>query len=104
MRYAYNDLGQQQAGATVSVRLSGSASNVVLVDQSNFARYRAGQPFLYTGGHYMRTPVRLEIPEDGHWYVIVDLGGYRGRVRAHVEVQSPDGSPAGVSPRSLVVA
>jgi hypothetical protein len=104
MRYTYNDLGQQPAGATVSVRLTGSSSNVVLVDRANFARYRAGQPFFYTGGHYTRSPVRLEIPEDGHWYVVVDLGGYRGRVRAHVEVQSPDGTPAGVAPRDLAVA
>jgi hypothetical protein len=92
MRYAYNDLGQQQAGATVSVRLSGSASNVVLVDQSNFARYRAGQPFSYEGGRYRRSPARLTIPSDGHWYAVLDLGGYGGRVRGSVSVFTPDGS------------
>jgi hypothetical protein len=104
MRYAYNDLGEQPAGATVTVRLSGSASNVILLDRANYCRYRAGQPFLYTGGHYTRSPVHLEIPEEGHWYVIVDLGGYRGRVRANVAVDGGDGSTATASPRSLVVA
>jgi hypothetical protein len=104
MRYAYNDLGHQTAGATVTVRLNGSVANVVLVDEANFGRYRSGQPFLYTGGHYRQSPIHLEVPEDGHWYVVVDLGGYRGRVRANVEVASADGPGAPASPRTLVVA
>ena len=40
MRYAFHDLGQQPEGATVTVRLSGSSANVVLLDPQNFAQYR----------------------------------------------------------------
>jgi hypothetical protein len=98
MRYSSYDLGEQEAGTQVTVRLNGSAANVILVDPVNLARYRSDQPFLYTGGHYVRSPVHLEIPEDGHWYVVVDLGGYRGRVRAKVDVASTDAPP-----RELVV-
>lgn len=91
MKYAYRDLGEQDAGTAVTVRLSGSVSNVVLLDAANFARYRAGQPFLYTGGHFVRSPVELEVPEDGHWYLVVDTGGFKGRVRGSVEVGAEAG-------------
>jgi hypothetical protein len=85
MRYAFEDLGHQHAGTPVTVRAQGSACNVFLVDAKNFRQYRAGQPFRYTGGHFMRTPVELEVPQDGHWYAVIDLGGYPGRVRASVK-------------------
>jgi hypothetical protein len=93
MRYVYYDLGEQQEGTTAVVRLRGSSANVLLLDAQNFAYYRAGQKFAYAGGLSRRSPVRLEVPKDGHWYVVVDLGGYGGRVQAAVEVLNADGSP-----------
>lgn len=90
MRYSYFDLKEQSKDTSVVVRLAGSSANVILLDRTNFASYRAGRPFLYEGGFRRRSPVRLTVPEDGHWYVVVDLGGYRGRVRAHVEVVGQD--------------
>jgi hypothetical protein len=98
MRYTRYDIGEQLAGTEITVELKGKAANVILVDPLNLARYQAGQPFLYTGGHYTRSPVHIEVPEDGRWYVVVDLGGYRGRVRASVDVASTDAPP-----RELVV-
>ncbi len=92
MRYAYYDLGEQPEGNTVVVRMRGSTANLILVDAKNFARYRAGQPFSYEGGRYRRSPARLTIPSDGHWYAVLDLGGYGGRVRGSVSVFTPDGS------------
>lgn len=84
MKCAYRDLGEQPGGTTVRIGLQGSAANVLLLDPRNFARYRAGQSFNYYGGLSTRTPVSLQIPHDGHWHLVVDLGGHRGRVRAHV--------------------
>ncbi len=101
MKYAYHDLGHQNAGTTVRVRLDGSVANVILLDPTNFGQYRAGLPFRYTGGHVTRSPVELEIPEDGRWYVVVDTGGYRGRVRGRVEVVSAGGAR---TPGTLVEA
>lgn len=95
MRYAYKDLGQQPAGTEVAVRLEGSAANVLLLDRDNYSRYRAAQPFRYTGGMYHRSPARLTIPREGHWHLVIDLGGHRGRVRAHIEeITPPEGGPA----------
>jgi Domain of unknown function (DUF1883) len=90
MKYSYHDLGEQPNGTSVSVKLTGSSANVILLDAVNFARYRAREPFSYTGGLQVATPARLTIPRDDHWFVVVDLGGYSGRVRAAVEVHPPE--------------
>jgi hypothetical protein len=96
MRYAYRHLGQQEKGSAVVVRLRGSAANVILLDPLNFSRYRAGAGFAYYGGYHRTSPVRLEVPHDGHWFVVVDLGRYTGRVRAAMEVlTSPQSQAAG---------
>lgn len=93
MKYLYYDLGHQQQDAVVVARLRGSAANVILLDPENFNRYRFGQPFFYTGGLRRRTPARLQIPRDGHWYLVVDCGGYTHRAAIDtVEVMPPGGS------------
>lgn len=81
MRYAYHDLGEQPAGSTALVRWSGAAASVILLDPVNFSKYQYcdGRPFFYdAGGHYRRPPARLLVPQDGHWYIVVDLGAYTG--------------------------
>lgn len=80
MKYLYYDLGDQPQDSCVMAHLRGSAANVILLDTENFNRYRFGRPFQYVGGLYGRTPARLYIPHDGHWYLVVDCGGYKHRV------------------------
>ena len=60
-------------------------ANVRLMDWSNFEKYRRGQQHRYYGGHATSSPVRLSPPHQGHWYVVIDLGGYAGTVRASVQ-------------------
>ena len=91
MRYSYYDLGHQSQGNTVVARLDGAAANVLLLDPRNFARYRAADAFSYRGGHFRRSPAEIEIPADGQWYLVIDLGGFKGRVRGTVEVRTPEG-------------
>ena len=79
MKYLCYDLGNQEQDNSVVVHLRGSAANVLLLDRENFGRYRLHRPFRYIGGLRRRTPVRLEIPRDGHWYLVVDCGGYKHR-------------------------
>jgi hypothetical protein len=88
MPFTHYDLGQQSAGATVRVTLRGAEANVMLLDSANLATYRRGGRFSYSGGHYRRSPVVLQVPGVGHWHVVVDLGGYAGRVESSVEVLS----------------
>ncbi|WP_083776180.1 DUF1883 domain-containing protein [Sphaerobacter thermophilus] len=86
MRFNYYDLGHRSRGEIVEVTLSGSAANVRLLDSLNFSRYRAHQRHRYIGGLVTRSPVLLQIPRSGRWYVTVDLNGLRGTVRSSVRV------------------
>ena len=69
----------------VEVALNGSA-NVMLLDAANYDLYRQGKTFHYTGGFAETSPFQIVPPRQGRWYVVIDLGGYPGRVRAGVRV------------------
>lgn len=85
MNYLYKDLGNLNGGEIVEVRLNGQA-NVKLMTSSNYSAYKNGRRHNYYGGLATRTPVRLQVPSSGHWYVTVDLGGYAGRVSALINL------------------
>jgi hypothetical protein len=91
MRYAYKDLQTQAKGSTVIVRWKGAAADVLLLDPVNFVKYCEGRdPVKYgDGGHAARSPARLNVPEDGRWYVVADLRGYSTLAEATVQVFSP---------------
>lgn len=86
MNFNYWDLGQQPGGAIVQVTLSGNAANVRLFDSSNYSAFKAGRAATGYGGHTTQSPVRLQVPHAGRWYVVVDYGGFPGRGRAGVEM------------------
>jgi len=56
------------------------------MDSSNFQSFRSNRRHNYYGGHATRSPVRLSVPRSGHWYVVINLGGYAGTVRSAVQV------------------
>lgn len=58
---------------TVTVQLQ-HQSDVFLVDEQNYQRYRSGRNFTYFGGNFSRTPVRITVNGVGRWYLIVDNG------------------------------
>jgi hypothetical protein len=84
------DLGQLRKGSTVVVQLS-SQANVLLMDASNYRAYTSGRggQVRYYGGLQQRSPARLPVPNDGHWYVAIDLGGYAGQIRSGIAVEPP---------------
>jgi len=86
MDFNYWDLGQQPTGAIAQVTLNGGAANVRLFDSSNYSAFKAGRSARGYGGYATRSPVHLEIPNGGHWYVVVDHGGLPGRSRIAVQV------------------
>jgi len=86
MNFSYYDLGNRSGSEVVELTLSGNAANVFLVDSSNFSSYKAGRRYKYFGGHAKRSPVRLKIPHSGHWYLVIDLGGYGGSVRHSMQI------------------
>lgn len=88
MQHLYFDLKQQKKGAVAVVTLDKQA-NVRLMTASNYRALKAGRRFSFHGGRATKSPVRLQVPSTGHWFVVVDLGGLAGRVRASVAVQPP---------------
>jgi len=76
------DAGPDQV---VEVTLDHSA-NVQLMDSGNFANYTGGRPYHYFGGYVQQSPFQIRPPHQGHWFLVVDLGGYAGAVRASVRV------------------
>ncbi|MEX0711892.1 MAG: DUF1883 domain-containing protein [Pirellulales bacterium] len=60
-------------------------ANVRLLDEVNYQKYRRGEHHQYYGGLAKTTSVTLEAPREGRWHLVIDLGGYPGRVRAAVE-------------------
>lgn len=103
MRYCYYDLGEEPNDRLAVLRTRGSAANVILLDPLNFYRYRNGQLFSYLGGYCRRTPVRLKIPKGEHWYLVIDHGGYGGRVQPELQVLTPDESDAASEPEKTPV-
>lgn len=87
MKFLQFDLGQRKRGETVVVTLSGDSVNVRLMDASNFSTFRRGGSHRAVGGHVTRSPYRATIPRDGHWYVVIDRGGYAVNCRAEVRVE-----------------
>lgn len=76
---------QAYAGSVVLVELDRQA-NVRVMDDLNFAAYRNGRQHRYYGGLAKQSPARVSVPHAGRWHVVVDLGGYSGRVAASVSV------------------
>lgn len=86
MKFIHHDLGRLGAGDIVEITLSGSAANVRLLDSSNLGSFRAGRRHTYIGGLAKQSPVRLQIPNSGHWHVAVDMTGLRGTIRSSARV------------------
>ncbi len=84
MEYLHSAV-QVNPGEVVLVELD-HAANVKVMDDPNFARYRRGEAHRYFGGHATKSPVTIRPPRPGRWHVTVDLGGYRGTVRAGISV------------------
>jgi len=86
MNFTHYDLGNIQKGDVVEISLSGSAANVRLLDSSNFQSYRNGRQHRYHGGLAKQSPIRLQVPNSGHWHITVDMQGLRGTVRSSIRM------------------
>lgn len=83
MNFLQFDIGNCQRGEIVEITLTNGA-NVRLMSSSDFSNYKNGRQHRYIGGLAKQSPVRLQVPNSGHWYVAVDMQGLRGSTRASV--------------------
>jgi hypothetical protein len=88
IRFTHYDLKMQRAGTLIEVSL-GAVNNVRLMTDSNFKRFSETQPYKFIGGVTKKSPVRLAIPENGHWHVIVDAEGHHGLADSSVKMVEP---------------
>ncbi len=69
----------------LEVALEGSGANVLLLDNENFAKYKAGYRHTAAQGGWAKvSAVHFVPPHKGHWHVVIDRGGFGGRVAASV--------------------
>ena len=87
MDYLKFDLGTLKSDRVVEVTLTGNAANVRLLDSENFFNYVRGLDFNGMGGLTTRSPVTFNIPNHGHWYVIIDMEGLKGKPVASVRLR-----------------
>lgn len=73
MQFTHYGLGNKSKGDIVEIILSGSTANVRLMDSSNLQNYRNGRVHKYFGGLAKRSPIRLQIPNSGHWVKKFDI-------------------------------
>lgn len=85
MNFLKYDLGNLKRGAVVEVTLT-SGANVRLMDSSNFSSYKNGRKHMFYGGLAKKSPIRIAVPNSGHWYVAVDMQGLQGSTNASVRV------------------
>ena len=86
MNFLHYPLNFQEKGVRVEFTINGNSCNVMLLDESNFQRYRNGTKFTYFGGKATRSPVILTVPESKVWHGVVDFGGYRGSSSVSVRI------------------
>lgn len=85
MDFLKYDLGHLERGRIVEVSLT-SGANVRLMTSSEFNNYKNGRQHRFIGGLATKSPIRLQVPNSGHWYVAVDMQGLRGSTKASVRV------------------
>ena len=93
LQYQYYDLGDLRSNQIIEVGL-GYTANVRIMDNPNYSKFKSGRSYRYLGGYVTQSPYYAVIPENAHWYVIVDLGGYTGKIKSYVKVLSGKLPPA----------
>ena len=85
MKYFHSEVIIDE-GDAIRVSLQGTEARVMIMDDSNFRRYRNGSRFEFAGGRYRRSPAIIRPPRGGHWNVIVHHESYTESVEAVVSV------------------
>ncbi|PZU82369.1 MAG: DUF1883 domain-containing protein [Shinella sp.] len=83
--FSHYDLKEQRAGTIIEVTLS-AVNNVRLMTPGNFQRFKETLDFKYLGGVAKKSPIKLTIPESGHWHLIVDMEGHHGLADSSVKM------------------
>ncbi|MDZ7875354.1 MAG: DUF1883 domain-containing protein [Rhizobium sp.] len=85
-RFTHYDLKEQRAGTIIEVTLS-AVNNVRLMTPTNFQRFKETLDLqIPQGGVAKKSPLKIAIPESGHWHLIVDMEGHHGLAESKVKM------------------
>ncbi|HTB03472.1 MAG TPA: DUF1883 domain-containing protein [Bradyrhizobium sp.] len=62
------------AGDVVVVQCSHQC-NVRVMGDADFRSFKNNGAHNYHGGHFVKLPARIVVPQNGYWNITVDLGG-----------------------------
>ena len=91
-RYTHYDIGAQRAGTTIEITLS-AVANVRLLSAGNFQRFTETLNHQFVGGVAKKSPIRLTVPETGHWHLVVDMEGHNGLAESSVKMIETAAAP-----------
>lgn len=60
--------------------------NIQLMDDTNYAAYKAGRTYHYSGGFFKEFPALLSPPCTGNWNIVIDLGGGSATIKYSITV------------------
>ena len=60
--------------------------NIMLTNDLNFRKYKSGQAFKYSGGHFKMLPAKIVAPETDHWNITIDLAGGSATIKHSIEI------------------
>jgi hypothetical protein len=89
-RFTHYDLKDQRAGTIIEVTLN-AVANVRLMTAPNYQRFTEVLDFKYVGGVALKSPIRMPIPESGHWHLVVDMEGHHGLAESSVKITPATG-------------
>ena len=86
--YTHYDLDMQRAGTVIEITLSAIA-NVRLMTHANYDLFKNARQHKFLGGVAKQSPIRLKVPENGHWHVVVDMEGHSGKAQSSIKITPP---------------
>ena len=73
-------------------------NNVRLMTAANFQRFTEQLDFKYVGGVAKKSPLRIAVPENGHWHLVVDMEGHHGLAESSVKLVAAPRSASASEP------
>ena len=62
------------------------ATNVMLLTESNFQKYKRCESYHYYGGEARKSPAVIYPPRSGTYYLVIDLGGGSGTIKYSAQI------------------
>lgn len=79
MTYLHWDF-RASAGSVVEATINRTA-NVLLLTDAEYANFQQGNAYRYHGGHYLTSLIRIAVPYNASWHVVIFPGPVTASVR-----------------------